>query len=44
MRRDTVIVAAALATLALAAPAATAVPIRDAPGTTAAPQLDMRPS
>ena len=42
MPRITIIVTAALATLALAAPVATAMPDRDGVGTTAAPQQDLR--
>jgi hypothetical protein len=42
MPRITLIVTAALATLGLAAPLATAMPDRDRVGTTAAPQQDLR--
>jgi hypothetical protein len=42
MPRITIIAAAALAALALAAPVATAMPTRDAVGTTTAPQQDLR--
>jgi hypothetical protein len=42
MPRITILAVAALATLALAAPVATAMPTRDAVGTTTAPQQDLR--